>query len=368
MSFLQEPIEITQHPEPGLLENLEGPHEWGYRDPVEGGFIEDLAPFKGAERIRELEKQLADAKEEIAQLQSPDLEKLRYAVDRSAEQFEYYEQQHKAKETPEADAKAEVNRQLADMCRKALIQSDSVMRRVPAEVRPEPDCDYQAISPERQDTLRQNYSQQNNMILALRSVELIAPHWNNHVRNACADTLRNLYGRELTRFWCDIVDFHHKFRLVYDGPPRPLPEELGEFRAKFLQEELDEYNFHREKINTDGDSLEHREGLLDALVDLVYVALGTAYLHGFNFAEAWRRVQRANMAKVRAERADQSKRGSTFDVVKPEGWKAPDHRDLVGVLVIEKFEPTHASINPGTGEVTLGGHISYEKPSQHDLF
>jgi predicted HAD superfamily Cof-like phosphohydrolase len=68
---------------------------------------------------------------------------------------------------------------------------------------------------------------------------------------------------------------------------------------------------------------------LDALVDLAYVVLGTAYLHGFRFNEAWRRVHAANMAKVRAERAEQSARGSTFDVVKPPGWKPADLSDLV---------------------------------------
>ncbi len=67
----------------------------------------------------------------------------------------------------------------------------------------------------------------------------------------------------------------------------------------------------------------------DALIDLVYVALGTAYLHGFPFDLGWRRVHEANMKKVRATNAAQSARNSTHDVVKPPGWTAPTLDDLV---------------------------------------
>jgi len=119
----------------------------------------------------------------------------------------------------------------------------------------------------------------------------------------------------------DIQQFHAKFGL--EGPDSPflLPKELLEFRVKFMMEELNEYVEAHDK----GDKAK----ALDALVDLVYVVLGTSYLHGFDFNEAWRRVHDANMQKVRAKRAEDSKRGSIFDVVKPEGWTAPDLSDLV---------------------------------------
>ena len=85
-----------------------------------------------------------------------------------------------------------------------------------------------------------------------------------------------------------------------------------------LKEEIKEYE--------DAEELKEK---LDALVDLVYFALGTAYLHGFNFNEAWKRVHAANMKKIRAEKKGDSKRKSTFDVVKPAGWIVPDLSDLV---------------------------------------
>jgi len=198
----------------------------------------------------------------------------------------------------------------------------------------------------------QNYSQMRNQEMASRIVGIVMPHWRGSVKTAAAAQVQLMLDRELTRMWNDIESFHHKFRLDYGGPPRPLPFELAQFRIKFLQEELDEYAAAYEA----DDSLEAREQMLDALVDLVYVALGTAYLHGFNFAEAWRRVQVANMSKVRVERAEDSKRGSKFDVVKPEGWKPPCHLDLVGVLVAqtgvapaEGPEARRAGDNPDTG-------------------
>ncbi len=132
----------------------------------------------------------------------------------------------------------------------------------------------------------------------------------------------------------DIENFHEKFELAYHGLPRALPLNLGEFRHKFAQEELDEYKHQMSPLSDaiivgSSDVVPLLEEQLDALVDLVYVALGTSYLHGFNFREAWRRVHNANMMKVRARTASESKRGSTYDVVKPPGWVAPSHRDLV---------------------------------------
>ena len=172
----------------------------------------------------------------------------------------------------------------------------------------------------------QNYAQMRNQEMASRIIGVVMPHWRGSVKTAAAAQVQLLLDRELTRMWNDIESFHHKFGLSYGGAPRALPWDLAEFRIKFLQEELDEYAAAYEA----DDTVHSREQMLDALVDLVYVALGTAYLHGFNFAEAWRRVQVANMSKVRVERAEDSKRGSTFDVVKPAGWKPPSHKDLVG--------------------------------------
>jgi len=114
----------------------------------------------------------------------------------------------------------------------------------------------------------------------------------------------------------DIRVFHRKFGLLYSGPPRTLPRELFDFRFKFMMEELGEYYTAVESGT--------REQMFDALLDLVYVAVGTCHLHGFPFNEGWQRVQRANMKKVRGK----SKR-SKVDVIKPKGWVHPNLSDLV---------------------------------------
>lgn len=138
----------------------------------------------------------------------------------------------------------------------------------------------------------------------------------------------------------DVEDFHRKFDQLYNGRPRVLDQELQDFRVMFLEEELEEYigasvyaaDMLAGRVAPDpGEFVTALESQIDSLVDLVYVALGTAHLQGFDFRTAWRRVQRANMAKVMATSAADSKRGYAGDVVKPDGWEAPSHKDLVEV-------------------------------------
>lgn len=61
---------------------------------------------------------------------------------------------------------------------------------------------------------------------------------------------------------------------------------------------------------------------------LITNLLSWCAMNRWDFPEAWERVQAANMAKVRASSAADSKHGSAQDIIKPAGWTAPDHRDL----------------------------------------
>lgn len=145
------------------------------------------------------------------------------------------------------------------------------------------------------------------------------------------------------RLFKDIVEFHEKFGLSpVDDPGHKLPRDLTGFRLNFLLEELLEYadavdfnlclNEHGFKfIRKYGDSGIHPEKAFDGLIDLVYVALGTAYLHNFPFDEGWSRVHAANMKKVRASGASDSRstRKHSADIVKPAGWVAPRLDDLL---------------------------------------
>lgn len=138
---------------------------------------------------------------------------------------------------------------------------------------------------------------------------------------------------EETTNFDDVGDFHRQFDLQAmpangeesAGRPNLLDDDLYEFRHKFLQEELDEFmDAHRRADLADA---------ADALIDLVYVAMGTAHFMGLPWQELWDEVQRANMAKVRSASAEESAASSgrhhSFDVIKPPGWTPPN---IEGVL------------------------------------
>lgn len=116
-----------------------------------------------------------------------------------------------------------------------------------------------------------------------------------------------------------IEEFHKKFHLEYTNGPRQLPKDLEDFRIRFMQEELDEY-----KRACETNDLEKQ---FDALIDLVYVAVGTSYLQGFPFTNGFNRVHMANMQKIRTPRP--TERGGGWDVVKPEGWRPPNLKPYV---------------------------------------
>lgn len=136
----------------------------------------------------------------------------------------------------------------------------------------------------------------------------------------------------------DIKDFHEKFGLIYDGSPRKLPPEMEEFRMTFFKEEYEELT---KEGATDEDKF-------DACIDLMYIILGYCYLRGWDVREGWSRVHAANMAKVRAEKSDQSKRGSHFDVIKPDGWKPPVLSDLVAIPDAAEEESTDPDLSEPT--------------------
>jgi predicted HAD superfamily Cof-like phosphohydrolase len=119
----------------------------------------------------------------------------------------------------------------------------------------------------------------------------------------------------------DIDAFHKKFKFEKNEKVGiPDDNELVNFRTSFLMEELAEY--------TQAITKKDAAGALDALVDIVYIALGTAWLFNLPFEKAWKEVQRANMSKIRAK-SKSKKRGTSFDVVKPKGWTAPDIEQII---------------------------------------
>ncbi len=126
-----------------------------------------------------------------------------------------------------------------------------------------------------------------------------------------------------SKYFQDVIDFHEKFVIAHHGPPRQsLPLPLRVFRKDRLREEHNEY--------VDAFQRSDAEGMLDALVDLVYIAIGTAQCHGWDFDEAWDRVHASNMTKKRISPKSTGRYNHRSDIVKPDGWVSPSHADLVG--------------------------------------
>ena len=122
-------------------------------------------------------------------------------------------------------------------------------------------------------------------------------------------------------------------REVVALPVPETPQVLGEQRRTWanaaLQEELKEFN----EAADAGDVLE----AADALIDLVYFALGRLVEMGVPATAVMDEVQRANMDK---ERGELSKRPGSMghDAIKPAGWQAPDHAWLLGFTLADLRE------------------------------
>lgn len=120
----------------------------------------------------------------------------------------------------------------------------------------------------------------------------------------------------------NVAEFHEKFGLPMGTDDQLMNDKAAQdFRVKFLQEELDELK----EALVEGD----RTKAFDALLDLAYVAYGTALFAGISPAQwhaGMHTVHSCNMAKVRVAKAEDSKRGSAFDVKKPAGWVGPEVR------------------------------------------
>jgi predicted HAD superfamily Cof-like phosphohydrolase len=124
--------------------------------------------------------------------------------------------------------------------------------------------------------------------------------------------------------WDDVCDFHEKFNIPQMEVPGFLEPELMQYRINFLMEEVAEFKEAYEQ--------EDLTQAFDALIDIVYVALGTAHMMRFPWDEGWEHVQNANMRKRRAKDASESKRQIAVDIIKPKGWVSPTDMLLMEII------------------------------------
>jgi predicted HAD superfamily Cof-like phosphohydrolase len=135
----------------------------------------------------------------------------------------------------------------------------------------------------------------------------------------------------------DIYMMHNKFGVrdwfEENKDNKELMRKYLMFRLLMCQEELSEtltaYN--------NGDS----EEIVDGLIDLCVFAIGTLDVFGVDANDAWDRVYSANMAKSPGVKPGRPNPFGLPDLLKPGGWKAPDHEGNHGDFekALDKLPP-----------------------------
>ena len=124
----------------------------------------------------------------------------------------------------------------------------------------------------------------------------------------------------------DIHDMHTKFgvREAVEKMDKDQLLEFLAFRLRFLEEELNE--------TRRASNLQHRdnEEIVDGLIDLCVVAIGTLDAFGIDAHKAWDEVLKANMSKEVGVKESRPNPLGLPDLIKPEGWVGPDHTGNTG--------------------------------------
>lgn len=132
-----------------------------------------------------------------------------------------------------------------------------------------------------------------------------------------------------TDWVANIHAMHTKFgvRPVVGSFDNEKLRKFLEFRLKFLQEELDEAN---EAFESQDPA--RAEDVVDAMIDLCVVAIGTLDAFNVDAYDAWNRVLKANMSKEVGIKEGRPNPLGLPDLMKPQGWQAPTHKHNVGLI------------------------------------
>ena len=124
----------------------------------------------------------------------------------------------------------------------------------------------------------------------------------------------------------DMENFHnhHGVRQAVSYLDEEKLHQFLVFRLAFLKEELDEtFKAFKEK---------DEEEIVDGLIDLCVVAIGTLDQFGIDANKAWDRVHESNMTKEVGVKESRPNPLGLPDLIKPEGWEAPSHQDNHGLF------------------------------------
>jgi predicted HAD superfamily Cof-like phosphohydrolase len=114
---------------------------------------------------------------------------------------------------------------------------------------------------------------------------------------------------------------HYGVHPVIDKMDADTLKKFLEFRINFLNEELTELK-----------TAETAEDVVDALIDLCVVAIGTLDGFAVDSHKAWDEVLKANMSKKTGIKATRPNPLGLPDLIKPEGWVGPSHSNNYGFL------------------------------------
>lgn len=113
--------------------------------------------------------------------------------------------------------------------------------------------------------------------------------------------------------WEQVKEFHEKFGHPISDTPRMLDKERSLARYHWMLEELNEFI-------ASPDITEQA----DAMIDLMYFALGTLVEMGIKPDPLFDIVQNANMSKLWSD--GKPHYNAENKVIKPEGWEDPHPR------------------------------------------
>ncbi len=120
----------------------------------------------------------------------------------------------------------------------------------------------------------------------------------------------------------DIKNMHTHYDMQQIGEDTIRQKDFLNFRKDFLQEEIDELNVAIDQNDADG--------VVDSIIDLLFVGITTLDLLGVDVNKAWKEVLVANMNKIAKENPTRPNKFGFPDLAKPDGWVAPNHIDNLG--------------------------------------
>ena len=128
----------------------------------------------------------------------------------------------------------------------------------------------------------------------------------------------------------DINDMHKKYG-VHDWIKEELSREDKDWSRlnKFLQFRI---NFLKEELTETQDAFDNKDAaeVVDGLIDLCVIAIGTLDAFNVDAQKAWEEVHTANMMKERGIKKTRPNPLGLPDLIKPEGWVGPNHDENTG--------------------------------------